>query len=241
MPLFTFLVKSEKKQKICLGCLDENKRWVRPIKPGGFDEKDIMMDNGKVIEIFDVVDMEFSGPIPIKHHTENMKFVPDGRIKFVKNLYETERSALLKEVTNSQLLRNVESKYELYDEIINSGRSIALVGPIVSFDIQYGNHPRLFIVGKNNREFDIPCTDLKFCAFIRSKSADFEKNLLPIISSQNIAELKGRQIYFVIGLTGDSLDENGRIKCGKYPPAGSSIEPRYWPMVIGVLTVPAYS
>jgi len=241
MAHFTFLVKSEKYGKICLACLDESKRWIRPIKPGGFMETDIIMDNGDMIDIFDVVDMKFSSPFPIKHHTENMRFASEGSIKFVKKLSETEKSALLQEVTNSQLINSVKSKFELYDEIVNSGRSIVLVGPIGSFDIGYeDNHPRLRIVGKNNREFDIPCTDLKFCAFIKSKSGDFEKNLLPFVSSQNIAELKGKQIYFVIGLTGDSLDENGRIRSGKYAPAESSIEPRYWPMVIGVLTVPTY-
>jgi hypothetical protein len=241
MAHFTFLVKSEKYRKVCLACLDESKRWIRPIKPGGFTNTDIIMDNGDLIDIFDVVDMKFSSPFPINHHTENMKFASESSIKFVKKLGETEKSALLQEVTNSQLINSVESKFELYDEIVNSGRSIVLVGPIASFDIAYeDNHPRLTIAGKNNREFDIPCTDLKFCAFIKSKSADFEKNSLPFISSQNTAELKGKQTYFVIGLTGDSLDENGKIKSGKYAPEGSSIEPRYWPMVVGVLTVPTY-
>ncbi|MFX0204243.1 MAG: hypothetical protein ACFFCW_49735 [Candidatus Hodarchaeota archaeon] len=241
MTRVTFLVKSEKYGKICLACLDESNRWMRPIKPGGFMEADIIMDNGAVIDIFDVVDMNFSSPFPIKHHTENMKFVSEGSIEFVRKLSETEKSVLLQEVTNSQLIDNVESKYELYDEIINSGRSIVLLGPIASFVIEYeGNRPRLWIVGKNNSEFDIPCTDLKFCAFIRSKSADFEKNLPPLINSQNIAELKGKQIYLVIGLTGDSIDENGEIRSGKYAPEGSSIEPRYWPMAIGVLTLPTY-
>ena len=41
----TFLVKSEKHRKICLACVDEDKLWIRPIKPGGFDEKDIIMNN----------------------------------------------------------------------------------------------------------------------------------------------------------------------------------------------------
>ena len=241
MTLFTFLVKSEKYGKICLGCLDENKRWIRPIKPGGFVEKDILMDNGKMINLFDVVDTKFGAPFLIKHHKENMKFPSGTRIKFVKNLDETEQSALLTEIANAQLLKKVESKYELYDEILlNLGRSIVLVGPIGSFDIQYncGNHPRLWIVGKNNCVFDIRCTDIKFCAFIKSKLADFGANEDSTINSQNVAELKGKQIYFVIGLTGDSLDENNEIKNGKFAPDG--MEPRYWPMVVSILTVPNY-
>lgn len=235
----TFLVKSEKYGKICLACLDEHNHWIRPIKPGGFMEADIMMDNGAIIDIFDVVDMNFGSPFPIEHHTENMKFVSGANIKFVKKLTEVERSALLKEVSNSQLMNKVKSKYELYDEIIISGRSIVLAGPVATINIEYGNHPRLWVIGKDNSEFDIPCTDLKFCAFVRSKSAAFEKNLFPI-NSQEIAELKDKQIYLVIGLTGDSVDENGIVISHKYAPEGSSIEPRYWPMAIGVLTVPDY-
>jgi hypothetical protein len=237
----TILVKSEKYGGICLACLDESSRWIRPIKPGGFAEADIKMDNGALVEIFDVVDMKFGPPLPIKHHTENMSFVPESSIKFVEKLNEAEMSALLQEVTNSQLMGSVESKYELYDEILKTGCSIVLVGPITSFDVEYeGNRPRLWFTGKNNSELDVPCTDLKFCAFIRSKSADFEKTPLHLINSQNIAELKGKRIYLVIGLTGDSLDENGNTRDGKYTPPGSSNEPRYWPMVIGVLSIPTY-
>lgn len=205
-------------------------------------ETDIIMDNGDMIDLFDVVDMKFGAPFPIKHHKENMKFVSEGSIKFVKKLNETEKSALLQEVTDSQLLNSVESRFELYDKLIDSGRSLALVGPKASFNIEYsGDHPRLWIVGKNNREFDIPCTDLKFCAFVKSKLADFEKNSLHRVSSQDTAELKGKQIYFVIGLTGDSLDENNAIKNGEYAPEGTSKRPRYWPLVVSVLTIPSYS
>jgi len=238
----TFLVKSEKYGKICLACLDESNRWIRPIKPGGFTEADLKMDNGAIADIFDVVDAKFGAPLPIKHHTENMRFVPEGSIKFVRKLNETEKSALLQKVANSELINTVESKYELYDAICDSGCSIVLVGPMTSFDIEYeGNRPRLWIMGKSNSEFDVPCTDLKFCAFIENKSADFEKNSPYPINSQNIAELKDKQLYLVIGLTGDSIDENGSIRSGRYAPPGSSNEPRYWPMVIGVLTVPTYS
>ncbi len=238
----TILVKSEKYGGICLACLDESNRWIRPVKPGGFAEEDIKMDNGAVAEIFDVVDVDFGPPFPIKHHTENMRLAPEGSIKFVRKLSEMERSALLKQVTDSQLVDSVESKYELYDAIFSSGRSIVLVGPIASFDIEYeGGHPRLRITGKNNSKIDIPCTDLGFCAFIRSKSVDFERNSPYPINSQNIAELKDRKAYLVIGLTGDSVDEYGNIRNGKYAPPGSSSEPRYWPMAIGVLTVPTYS
>lgn len=238
MAHFTFLVKSEKLGGVCLACLDENNQWIRPIKPGGFTETDLIMDNRKKINIFDVVDMTFTSPFPIKHHTENMKIKPGTQIKFVKKLNITERRRLLKQVADTKLLKKVTSKYELYDEIIKSNRSIVLVGPIASFDITQGNHPRLYIVGKHNIEFNIPCTDIKFCEFIKSKSADFENSPVNWISSQNTSGLKDNQIYFVIGLTGDHLDENNEIQDGKYSPDVSEIEPRYWPLVVSVLAIP---
>jgi len=240
MTHYTFLVKSEKYGNICLACLDERKRWIRPIKPGGFTETDIIMDNRDMIDIFDVVDIEFGPPCPIKHHKENMEFIIGTQIKFVKKLSVTEQRTLLKEITNTRLLKKVESKYELYDEIIKLGCSLVLLGPIASFDIVYRKHPRLWIIGKNDEEFDIPCTDLKFCAFIKSKSAVFKNHSRGFINSQDITELKGKEIYFVIGLTGDSLDENNEIKDGQYAPDGGLIEPRYWPMVVSVLTIPSY-
>ncbi len=237
----TFLVKSDKYSKICLGCLDESKRWIRPIKPGSFTEADIIMDTGELLGIFDVVNMKFGSPRPIRHHKENLEFTVGTQIKFVKKLSVTERMALLNNISDNRLLIKVESKYELYEEIINSGRSLVLVGPIASFDITYGKHPKLWIIGKNNKEFYITCTDLNFCAFIKSKSTDFKKAALGYLSSQDITELKGKQIYFVIGLTGDHLDENNEIIDGKWAPAGASYEPRYWPLVVSVLTIPSYS
>jgi len=238
MTQVTLLVKSDKYGKICLGCLDEKKKWIRPIKPGGFAETDIKMNNGNVIEIFDVVDMKFGSPFPIKHHTENMKFTLGTQIDFIKRLDLTEQRVLLKEIADTQLLKRAKSRFDLFDEIVSSERSLVLIGPIASFDIKYGDHPRLWIVGRNNREFDIPCTDIRFCEFIKSKSADFANK--PFVRSQDIAELAGKQIYFVIGLTGDSLNENNEIEDGKFSPAESSIEPRYWPLVVSVLTIPNY-
>jgi len=80
MPLYTFLVKSEKNYKFCLAFLDENKKWVRPIKlDDGFLETEIATEDGKALDMFDVVDMTFDYPLPINHSTERI-------IKIVHNM-----------------------------------------------------------------------------------------------------------------------------------------------------------
>lgn len=247
--LVIFLVKSEKHGKICLACVDTcmdvGNRWIRPIRPGGFEEKDIVMDNGKMMGLFDVVEMKFGAPFPIKHHTENILFALGTNIRFVMKLGEDAQKNLLSEIANTQILDAVSSRDELYDEMaLHLNQSLVLAGPINLFEIQCNvisgkTHPRIWIVRPNDKQriFSITCTDLAFCKFIKSKIANLEQDD-GIISSQNIAEFNGKQTYFVIGLTGDSLDENNEIRDGKYAPPGSSIQPRYWPMVVGVLTVP---
>ena len=241
--LITILVKSEKNGKICLAGLNENRRWVRPIKAGGFMEKDIVMSNGEEISLFDVVEMKFSAPYPINHHTENMLVSSGSEIKLAMKLGEESQKSMLSETVDPVLLDEVSSKEELHDKMVDLlHQSLVLVGPVVSFEIQSSiisgkNHPRIWIP-LSQKPFYFTCTDSRFCKFIGNKLAK-DKGDSPV-SSQDVAELRGKQTYFVIGITGPLLDENGEIKPNKYAPPGSSIQPRYWPMVVSVLTVPNY-
>jgi hypothetical protein len=94
MPLYTYLVKSQKFHKYCLACVNEDRQWIRPIKrDNGFADEDITMDNGEPIDVFDVVDMKFGAPHPIKHHVENMTFIRGCKLTFVKKLNGSERGA----------------------------------------------------------------------------------------------------------------------------------------------------
>jgi hypothetical protein len=246
MTLLTLLVKSEKMWKICLGCVDESKQWIRPIKPGGFDEKDILMDNGQVMSLFDVVDMKLGPPYPMNNHKENFLIAPDTSVRFVKKLSEGEQTNLLFEIADPLLLDTVRTKEELYDEMsINLSQSLILTGPINEFDIQVlvgRNHPQIWIISQDDgrRVFPITCTDIRFCKFVRDKLDVFGESE-NIISSRDVSALSDRQTYLAIGLTGDSLEKNYEIKDRRYPPPGGSKVPRYWPLVVSVLTVPNYS
>ena len=124
--LVTFLVKSQKLGKICLGCVDKSNKWIRPIKPGRFSEMDIRMDNMKTIRLFDVVRMSFSGPFPINNHKENLLFASGTVIKFVKNLDEKERTTLLSQMANSRILQSVSSSEELFEELSSKSGSAGI-------------------------------------------------------------------------------------------------------------------
>ncbi len=203
------------------------------------------MDNGKRLSLFDVVEMGFSNHFPIKHQKENLLFSAVEGIKFVMNLEEETRKSLLSEVVDNRILNKVSSREELFDELSTSlEKSLVLVGPVPYFEIQSNivigkKHPRIWIVRQSDKQrvFSITCTDIRFCKFIIDKLENCNQT---IMNSQDIVELRNKETYFVIGLTGDSLDSNNKIKDGKYAPPGSSIQPRYWPMVVSVLTVPDY-
>jgi hypothetical protein len=239
MLVFTYLVKSIKYGGYCI-CFynSETKRWIRPIKPGSFIYDDLLMDNGEPMSILDVVDFKLGKPAPRKHHVENFDWFEGTKIKFVEKLSDKENSDFLNSLSDKHLLDKVESKYELYEMIAGSQRSVVLVGPIAEFGIGYGNHPKIWFIKDGETVFSLPCTDHEFC--------DFAQNMFEnsggkhYFNSSEVDELKDKEIYLVIGLTGDSIKENGEIRDGRFSPDEENIPARYWPMVVSVITVPSY-
>jgi hypothetical protein len=94
------------------------------------------------------------------------------------------------------------------------------------------NHPRIEILRQNEAKFHVTCPAIRFCKFIKNKLAKLQMTE-GTISSQEIPELKNRKTYFVIGLTGDSVDENNQKVNGEW-------RGQYWPLFVSVLTVPNY-
>jgi hypothetical protein len=236
---FTFLVKSIKYGGFCLCFYDnEKKRWIRPIWPGGFTDKDLLMDNGEPMSIFDVVDLKLGKPTPIKHHIENYEFPKGSDIKFVKKLGDEEKNEFLDGICDTAIIEGIESKYDLYEAILASKRSITMIGPIKEFGIGYGKHPSIWFTREGNTIFSLPCTDFEFCKFaVKVFETSGGKQY---VNSAEIAEFREKQVFFVIGLTGDSVKENGELKDGKYTPDEKTIPARYWPMVVSIITVPNY-
>jgi hypothetical protein len=196
------------------------------------------MTNGETMRVFDEVEVELGEPIPMKHHTENLEFPSGTIIKFVKKLAEEEQVKLLEEIKETDILNDLESKYELHEKIVSLGRSILLVGPIKEFGVESGNHPHIWFTKHGNSSFYLPCTDPEFSKFVKNKFDN--SGGTNYIKSWENNEMKEKQFYFVLGLTGDSLYENGKIRDGRYKPDGTTMEARYWPMVISVLTIPNY-
>lgn len=242
----TILAKSDKRGRVCLAGIDENRQWVRPIKPGGFLEEDLVMKNGEILDVFDVVEMKFDRAYPIKHHRENMLLATNSSLSLAVKLGEESRKWLLSVIAEPSIFDGVGSRDALYDKMVTLlHRSLAMAGPIDAFEIQSSrlagkNHPRIWVLDPTSKQriFYIPCTDIEFCKFVRNKLAGNEAD--SFINSQEVPELKNKKAYFVIGLTGDALDESGNIKDGKYAPPESAIQPRYWPLVVSVLTVPNF-
>lgn len=239
---FTLLVKSQKNHKLCLAFVDNNNtnRWIRPIRAGGFDEQDIVLDNGKPMEIFDVVDLDVKIgmlPSPIDRYKENIKYTTGASAKFVRKLNNIEKELLLSRIANKNLLTQVLSKDQLRDVMNRElNQSLILVGPLTQFGIELKrgeNHPRIWIIRDNNYIFSLPCTDIQFCNFINSKIPIDSPNYNTLIDSNKFPELQNKQIYLVLGMTGDSLDENEQVIDGKW-------HDKYWPLTVSVISIPQY-
>ena len=139
-------------------------------------------------------------------------------------------------MADSSLLNKVGSKFGLYEQIVASGKSLDLLGPVEEFGIQFhcGNHPRIWIIRDGIALFDVRCTDYEFCKFVENFFANTDKSY---VRSRDIPELRDKLLYLVIGLTGDHFDENGKIKDGTFTSDKDTFPPRYWPMVVGVIAV----
>ncbi len=64
--------------RVCVGCVDELGKNIRPVLNWGNLEEDWLVDNGKaVIRPFAKVTLELSHPKPQPPHTEDWIFQPD--------------------------------------------------------------------------------------------------------------------------------------------------------------------
>ena len=68
-------------------------------------EKDIVMSNGEGSSLFDVVEMKFSTPHPINHHTENMLVSSGSEIKLAMKLGEESQKSMLSETVDPSIIR----------------------------------------------------------------------------------------------------------------------------------------
>ena len=223
--------------------MDESLHWIRPIKNGGFESKDLAYEDGTNMREFDICELIGGKPFPIKHQTENYLVSEKNTFSLIKNLSETEKLTLLTKLCENDVLAATKTKGELFKNLADRKmRSLVLIGPIDSFKIiyekrfgklAYMRHPELrFKLDEDQTdETCLTCTDKRFFQFAKNIVKDLA--VRGTVDSKGIKDFNSKRFFFVIGLSGDHLSDEGKMMDGKF-------RGYYWPFIVSVLSVPDY-
>lgn len=230
MKLTLLAVTRMHEKRICIAGIDEEGRWVRPVKayPNHFGKEDLFGKNESFIYgNFNIVEMDLTKELKKYPHSEDSIINEIREPKVIGNIPIQKREEFLISHTENHLFENNEG--EVVRKILqNANRSLVLVGPV---DVRYvviekDKTPRIRfdIPLVYNCERSTPCTDLKFIAFCKRilKEKDYEK---VILNSYELKQGLGiEKTYLALGL-------------------GRWYEERkdYYDMVIGFHTIPDYT
>jgi hypothetical protein len=214
----TVLAVSKLGNELCIAGVDDDRNWIRPtcLSRGGwrqFYKADIYDENNNpVISLSNVVDIHLIRPIPQigTPHIEDWEY--DRRFKpiLIRTLNDSQRLQLFQEISSRTL-----------DPLINNYRSLCLIEPsfIVSANFANisvrGRYQPILDFRFEGRLYSYKVTDI----YWRAIGRHLPRRILDGRELQNI--LRYSKIFLTIGLT--RLYRN-----------------RYWPMVVGVHTVPYF-
>lgn len=224
------LAVTRKMNGICIAGVTNDLKWVRPVKSHILSLEDIKSDKD-YLSISKVYDFSFIKHVPDSPQTENHLIDEAKQITHVKTLNEDERLALFQGLQENSLITS-NNNLGIATVLKNNNRSLILLGPVTieSVHMYYqGSHMKspdiTFKIDslpvKNQRGNDLSCTDLKFRAFAKDLLKKKKLTSLRLTGNELKEVLKFDKIFVAIGLTGKFRDE-------------------YWPMVIGLHTVPDY-
>jgi len=197
--------------EICVAGVDESHTWMRPVRQTNLNllKSDIFQENKCVLRNYNVVRFLSKRRLNNVPHSED--FLVDWSYKptIIKELDPDARKILYRRMDQTKDIKNNISSY-----LKTNKRSLVLVKPdeingCSWVDSFSGKYKPRIRFNVNNIPYDFSCTDLRWRAFGRES-----KN-----RSGSMDMLNTKDIYFVIGLTRKFRED-------------------YWPMVVGVHTIP---
>lgn len=235
----TILAVTKRYDGVCIAGVNNALRWIRPVKTESLMLEDIQLSNGEYTETSKVYDFPLNTThAPNPYQTENHIIDESRIISYIRTLTDVQRNDLFSRLSESPLITAQNSDIS---EILKSRhRSLILLGPVeiesASIDRDRNiNPPKITcrisfringiqIHGQNNVT-NLPCTDLKYMAFARNLLNQRNVDYLQLTGAELQAQLRFAQVFIAIGLTGLSRGTHGD----------------YWPMIIGVHTIPDYN
>lgn len=229
----TMLAVTKRFNGVCIAGVDNNKNWIRPVKSQELVLKDIQLKDGGYILSSNIYEFSFIRQAPHNYQTENYLIDNTKVISHVRKLTEEERKKLFSELAENSLVTSNPDK-NISDILKEKKRSLILLGPVnislVSLKRENGmDTPRIVFkidsvpVRRPFGKVDLPCTDLKFRAFAKQLLDQRGTNELRLVGQELKELLRFNEVYIEIGLIGEEW------------------KGAYWPMIIGVHTIPDYN
>jgi hypothetical protein len=227
MKLVILAVTKMHEGRICLAGINEDNRWIRPVKayPNHLETGDIFnkKTNQVIYENFNIVDIPLIKKATETPHSEDYILDVNKDPKVIGTILPQERESFLIKCCENDFLKGCSEPINKLLE--DSSCSLILVGPVKIHYVvlERGKTPRIHfeIVGVYKSDKTLPCTDLKFRALSKRILRDTNSQKI-VLNSIQLAEMMGTsKIFLGIGLTRKYKEE-------------------FHTMIIGIYTIPDY-
>ena len=225
----TILAVTKREYGVCIAGVDEKLNWVRPVKNRILVLNDIKLNENAYLSNSCVYNFSVKKVGSKGYQTENYLIDEKQPVRYLKRLGDTERNEIFSKLSENSLITSNQGVYKLLKE---KNRSLILLGPVTIDSVELSQddsvHVRLdFSIGqikiKNQNLRNLPCTDLKFLSFAKDL-LDEQNTAYLRLNGQDLKDLlKVEKFFIAIGLTGELYKGD------------------YWPMVLGIHTVPDYT
>ena len=195
------LASTKMKNAICVAGVDSNDKWVRPVPKDGLNfQPSQLVERGRVVvEPFNEVDFVAVRPLANVPQSEDLEVDAMREPRLIRTLSDSEAGSLLRrldehEVVSSHGNRVDSSGSRLEAFLVSKNRSLIVSrvdhvqGVSTSYFAGQGKYRIQFSIGDAN--FNLPCTDLKWRAIVRTTGDKAAAYLTT-----------ARELHFVIGLT----------------------------------------
>jgi len=227
----TILAVTKREYGVCIAGVDEKLNWVRPIKNRILVLDDIKLNNGIYLSNSCVYNFSVKKAVSKGYQTENYLIDEKEPIKYLKRLGDAERNEIFSTLSENSLVTS-NPDLDICKLLKEKNRSLILLGPATIDSVELSQddsvHVRFdFSIGqikiKNQNLRSLPCTDLKFLSFAKDL-LDEQTTTYLRLSGQDLKDLlKVEKFFIAIGLTAELYKGD------------------YWPMVIGIHTIPEYT
>ena len=227
----TILAVTKREYGVCIAGVDEKLNWVRPVKNRILVLNDIKLNGAVYLSNSCVYNFSVKKDGVTGYQTENYLIEEKEPIGYLKRLGDAERNEIFSTLSENSLITS-NPNLGVCKLLKEKNRSLILLGPVTIDSVELSQddniHVRFdFSIGqikiKNQNLRSLPCTDLKFLSFAKDLLDEQNTTYLRLNGEELKDLLKVEKFFIAVGLTAELYMED------------------YWPMVIGIHTIPDYT